>query len=143
MLLPCLLKTRISTASSATNMRPSAAEYPTLGWVSFQSATRVSFAPAATILQRDYYQAYKLFEGLPDYERQEEPPACAKHPIYPMPAECETCAGKRKKQQQPKTKCASHNEAMVKRGSVGGGVCASCGHYIFERELGIGTNQPA
>jgi hypothetical protein len=104
-------------------------------------ATGVGAADA--ILQRDYYQAYKLFEGLPDYERQEEPPACAKHPIYPMPAECETCAGKRKKQQQPKTKCASHNEAMVKRGSVGGGVCASCGHYIFERELGIGTNQPA
>src|SRR5450755_1165229 len=48
MLLPCLFKTRISTVSSATNMRPSAAEYPTPAWVSFQSATRVSFAPAAT-----------------------------------------------------------------------------------------------
>jgi len=43
-----LLKTRISTASSATNMRSSAVEYPTPGWVSFQSATRVSFALAAT-----------------------------------------------------------------------------------------------
>ncbi len=39
MLFPCRLKTRISTASSATNMRPSAAEYLTSGWVSFQSAT--------------------------------------------------------------------------------------------------------
>jgi hypothetical protein len=29
-------------------MRSSAAEYPTPGWVSFQSATRVSFASAAT-----------------------------------------------------------------------------------------------
>src|SRR5262249_27602832 len=38
MLLPCRLKTRISTASSATSMRPSASEYPTLGWVNFQSA---------------------------------------------------------------------------------------------------------
>src|ERR1700722_18573922 len=48
MLLPCLLKTRISTASSATSMRPSTAEYPTPGWVSFQSATRISFASATT-----------------------------------------------------------------------------------------------
>src|SRR5580704_15190844 len=40
MLLPCLLKTRISTASSATNMRSSAAEYPTPGWVSFRDRTR-------------------------------------------------------------------------------------------------------
>ena len=48
MLLPCLLKTRISTAPSATSMRTSIAEYPTPAWVSFQSATRVSFAPAAT-----------------------------------------------------------------------------------------------
>jgi len=31
MLLPCRLRTRISTASSATNMRPSAAEYPRRG----------------------------------------------------------------------------------------------------------------
>src|SRR5579863_4520883 len=43
MLLPCRLKTRISTASSATNMRPSAAEYPTSGWVNFQSATLGQF----------------------------------------------------------------------------------------------------
>ena len=49
MLFPCRLKTRISTASSATNMRPSAAEYPTPGWVSFQSATRISFASATTL----------------------------------------------------------------------------------------------
>src|SRR5580698_5111805 len=33
MLLPCRLKTRISTASSATNMRSSAMEYPTSGIV--------------------------------------------------------------------------------------------------------------
>src|SRR5579875_1102023 len=43
MLLPCRLKTRISTASSATSMRPSRSEYPTPGWVSFQSATLGQF----------------------------------------------------------------------------------------------------
>jgi hypothetical protein len=105
------------------------------GW---RYATGVGAADA--ILQRDYYQAYKLFEGLPDYERQEEPPACAKHPIYPMPAECAACATaarpKRKKQEpQPKTRCASHTEATVERGLVGGGVCRTCGFYVFEAEL--------
>jgi hypothetical protein len=44
MLLPCRLKTRISTASSATNMRPSAWEYPTSRWVNFQSATLGQFS---------------------------------------------------------------------------------------------------
>ena len=58
MLLPCLLKTRISTASSATSMRPSAAEYPTPGWVSFQSATRISFAPAATPTENGYIESF-------------------------------------------------------------------------------------
>src|SRR5258708_38581736 len=43
MLLPCRFKTRISTASSATSMRPSAWEYPTPGWVNFQSATLGQF----------------------------------------------------------------------------------------------------
>jgi len=43
MLLPCGLKTRISTASSATNMRLSAWESLTSGWVSFQSATLGQF----------------------------------------------------------------------------------------------------
>ena len=43
MLLPCRLKTQISTASSATNMRPSALEYPTSGWVIFQSAALGQF----------------------------------------------------------------------------------------------------
>src|SRR5262249_52471046 len=47
-LFPCRLRTRISTASSATSMRPSHPEYPTPGWVSFQLATRVSFALAVT-----------------------------------------------------------------------------------------------
>jgi len=42
-LLPCRLRTRISTASSATSMRPYAAEYPTPGWVIFQSATLGQF----------------------------------------------------------------------------------------------------
>ncbi|MGA7617857.1 hypothetical protein, partial [Candidatus Binatus sp.] len=37
------LKTRISTASSATNMRASALEYPTPGWINFQSATLGQF----------------------------------------------------------------------------------------------------
>jgi hypothetical protein len=43
MLLPCRLKTRISTASSVTNMWASASEYPTSGWVIFQSATLGQF----------------------------------------------------------------------------------------------------
>lgn len=43
MLFPCRLKTQISTASSATNMRPSAWEYPTPGWVNFQLATPGQF----------------------------------------------------------------------------------------------------
>jgi hypothetical protein len=37
------IDTRISTASSATNMRSSALEYPTSGWVNFQSATLGQF----------------------------------------------------------------------------------------------------
>src|SRR6516225_9263072 len=48
MLLPCRLKTRISTASSTTNMALPPWGYSTSGWVNFQSATWVSFAPAAT-----------------------------------------------------------------------------------------------
>src|SRR5215467_10299482 len=43
MLLPCRLKTRISTASSATNMRPSRRKYPMPGWVIFQPATPGQF----------------------------------------------------------------------------------------------------
>src|SRR6516164_4450224 len=48
MLLPCRLKTRISTASSTTNMALPPWGYSMSGWVNFQSATWVSFAPAAT-----------------------------------------------------------------------------------------------
>src|SRR5208337_4511819 len=49
MLLPCRLKTRISTASSATSIRSSASEYPTLGWVNFQSAILGQFCIGGNI----------------------------------------------------------------------------------------------
>jgi hypothetical protein len=50
MLFPCRFRTRISTAFSATSMRaPAATEYPMPGWVNFQPATRISFAPATTM----------------------------------------------------------------------------------------------
>jgi hypothetical protein len=45
MLLPCRLKTRISTVSTVTNVRLSVAEYPAPGWVNFQSATLAQFCP--------------------------------------------------------------------------------------------------
>jgi Mg/Co/Ni transporter MgtE len=51
MLLPCLLKTRISTASSATSIRSSVAEYPTPAWVSFQSATLGQFRIGGHIIR--------------------------------------------------------------------------------------------
>lgn len=37
--------------------------------------------------------------------------------------------------EKAKSKCESHDETMVRRGAVGGGVCNECEHYIFEREL--------
>jgi len=32
-------------------------------------------------------------------------------------------------------KCAAHTREMLKAGEVGGGVCKTCGCYIFEGEL--------
>src|SRR5262249_6849259 len=59
MLFPCRLRTRISTASSATSMRPSHQEYPMPGWVGFQLATRVSFALAVTRVTNDAVSAIR------------------------------------------------------------------------------------
>src|SRR5690242_12901988 len=39
MLLPCRLRTRVSTACSATSMRPSEQEYLTPGWIRFTLTT--------------------------------------------------------------------------------------------------------
>ena len=60
MLLPCRLKIRISTASSATSMRPSTAEYPTLGWVMFQSATLGQFRIGGNNASGDNCPAHPL-----------------------------------------------------------------------------------
>jgi len=65
-LLPCLLKTRISTVSSTTNMRPSAAEYPTPGWVNFQSAILGQFCIGGNTMLNAIAQA--------SLKTEEEPP---------------------------------------------------------------------